>query len=208
MTAHDSARPAAAVTDAVAVAVDDGGVDDGWGRVPGLRPPLSARAPLVWFAALALALTAVVVVLVRPPGPLDQPDPAYQRDGLLLDGPVVPPEVAGVGFGGRPVVLLFDRALPDADALAGWLAGVRQRAAIRLVVPEPVPRSRELAGVPVVTDPTGRLAAAVDLPSPVDGGPGIGYAVVDSDRRVRYSTLDPAYLANAFEVATIVGSVP
>ncbi|MGI8535559.1 MAG: hypothetical protein ACR2K2_03495 [Mycobacteriales bacterium] len=205
MTAHDSARSDAVIDD---VAVDAGAVDDGWGRVPGLRPPLPARAPLVWFAALALALTAVVVVLVRPPGPLDQSDPAYQRDGLLLDGPVVPPEVAGVGFGDRPVVLLFDRALPDADALAGWLAGMRQRAAVRLVVPEPVPRARELAGVPVVADPTGRLAAAVDLPTPVDGGPGIGYAVVDSDRRVRYSTLDPAYLANAFEVATIVGSVP
>jgi hypothetical protein len=200
VTAQDSAQ-SAAVTDAVAG-------DDDWGRVPGLRPPLPARAPLVWFAALALALTAVVVVLVRPPGLLDQSDPAYQRDGLLLDGPVVPPELAGVEFGDRPVVLLFARELPDTDALAGWVAEVPPRATVRLVVPEPMSQTLELAGVQVVTDPTGRLAAAVDLPTPVDGGPGIGYAVVDSERRVRYSTLDPAYLANAFEVATIVGSVP
>jgi len=182
--------------------------DDAWGRVPGLRPPLPAWAPLAWFAVLALALTVVVVVLVRPPGPLDQSDPADQRNGLLLDGPVVPPEVAGVAFGGRPVVLLFDRELPDAEDLAGWLGGVPPRAEVRLVVPSPGAAPPELTGVPVLADRSGRLAAVVELPAPVDGGPGIGYAVVDSDRQVRYSTLDPAYLTNAFEVATIVGAVP
>ena len=51
-------------------------------------------------------------------------------------------------------------------------------------------------------------SGSVDLPTPVDQGRGIGYAVVDSDRQVQYSTLDPVYLTNAFEVATIVGSVP
>ncbi|MGI8535796.1 MAG: hypothetical protein ACR2K2_04700 [Mycobacteriales bacterium] len=147
--------------------------------MPGLRPPLPAWAPFGWFAVLAVVLSAVVVVLVRPPGPLDQPDPAYQRDGLLLDGPVVPQEVAGVEFGAQPVVLLFDRDLPDPEALAAWLAEVPEGAVVRLVVPTAVPR-------------------APDPP---------GYAVIDSDRRVRYSTLDPAYLTNAFEIATIVGSV-
>ena len=62
--------------------------------------------------------------------------------------------------------------------------------------------------VEVVVDPDGRLADAVALPTPVDGGPGIGYAVVDSQRQVRYSTLDPAYLVNAFEVTTILKWVP
>ena len=185
-----------------------GSVDDEWGRVAGLRPPLPAWAPLAWFAVLAAVLTVVVVVLVRPPGPLDQPDPGYQRDGLLLDGPVVPPQVAGVQFGGRPVVLLFDRGLPEQSALAQWVAEVPDSVVVRLVVPEPV--SRPLSGprLQIVVDAAGRLAAAVDLPTPVDEGAGVGYAVVDSNRQVRYSTLDPAYLANAFEVATIVGSVP
>lgn len=169
---------------------------------------MPAWAPLAWFVGLALVLTIVVVVLVRPPGPLDQPDPAYQRDGLLLDGELVPDEVAGVGFGDRPVVLLFDRALPDPDALEQWLAEVPEPAVVRLVVPEPVPRLIAHPRLEVVVDPGGRLADAVDLPTPVDGGPGIGYAVVDSDRQVQYSTLDPVYLDNAFEIATIVGSVP
>lgn len=185
------------------------GVDDDWGRVPGLRPPLPRWAPWAWFVVLAAVLTVVVVLLVRPPGPLDQPDPAYQRDGLLLDGPTVAPQVAGVDFGERPVVLLFDRELPDPAALEQWVAQVPADAEVRIVVPGPVDRAGAgAAGPPVVADPDGRLAAAVDLPTPVDGGPGVGYAVVDSDRQVRYSTLDPVYLENAFEIATVVGSVP
>ena len=183
-------------------------VDDDWGRVPGLRPPLPVWAPPAWFAALAVILTAVVVVLVRPPGPLDQPDPAYQRDGLLLDGALVPEQVAGVDFGSRPVVLLFDRGFPEPSALEQWLAEVPERAVVRLVVPEPVPRLVTHPRLEIVVDPAGQLADAVGLPAPVGGGRGIGYAVVDSDRQVQYSTLDPVYLTNAFEIATIVGSVP
>ena len=188
--------------------VDPVAVDEDWGRVPGLRPPLATWAPLVWFVALALVLSFVVVALVRPPGPLDQPDPAYQRDGLLLDGTVVPAQVAGVDFGDGPVVLLFDRTLPDPAALEQWLAQVPAPAVVRLVLPGPVPRQSADGQVEVVVDPAGLLADAVGLPTPVDGGPGIGYAVVGSDRQVQYSTLDPVYLENAFEIATIVGSVP
>ena len=188
--------------------VDPGAVDEEWGRVPGLPPPLATWAPLVWFVAFAIVLTFVVVALVRPPGPLDQPDPAYQRDGLLLDGMLVPTQAAGVDFGDGPVVLLFDRDLPDPAALGQWLAQVPERAVVRLVLPGPVGVQSADGQVEVVVDPAGQLAHAVGLPTPVDGGPGIGYAVVGSDRRVRYSTLDPVYLENAFEIATIVGSVP
>ena len=182
-------------------------VDDDCRRTPGVAPPLPAWAPLVWFASLAAVLIVLVVWLVRPPGPLDQPDPAYQRDGLLLDGPAVPEEVAGIEFGGRPVVLLFDRSLPNRSALDRWVAAVPEGAIARLVLTEPAPRLLNLRRLEIVMDPSGRLADAVDLPTPVDHGPGIGYAVVDSNRQVQYSTLDPVYLTNAFEIATIVGSV-
>ncbi len=113
-----------------------------------------------------------------------------------------------MAFGGRPVVLLFDRQPPDAQRLAGWLDDVPARAAVRVVLPAPAPELPADLRRQVVVDPAGRLADAVGLPVPVDGGPGIGYAVVDSTRQVRYATLDPAYLRNGFEVATIVGSVP
>jgi hypothetical protein len=45
------------------------------------------------------------------------------------------------------------------------------------------------------------------MPTPVDGGPPVGYAVVDPSRQVRYATLDPQYLINAFEVDVITGAV-
>jgi hypothetical protein len=178
--------------------------DPAYSRTPGRRPPLPAWAPLAWFAALAAVLTFVIFALVRPPGPLDDVDPAFQRDGLLLDGPVLPDQVVGVGFGGRPVVLLFVRELPQPDELAQWLTAVPDRAEVRVVVPQPT--TSELPA-PIVVDPLNELADAVDMPEPVDGGRPVGYAVVDSDRVVRYATLDPSYLSNSFEVTTIVGAV-
>jgi hypothetical protein len=178
--------------------------DPSFGRTPGRRPPLPAWAPLAWFAVIGTVLTFVVVALVRPPGPLDDVDPAFQRDGLLLDGPVVPQQVGAVEFGGRPVVLLFVREPPQPDALKQWLAAVPAAAAVRVVVPEP---STSDLPAPVVVDPLSKLADVVDMPQPVDGGRPVGYAVIDSDRVVRYATLDPSYLTNSFEVTTIVGAV-
>lgn len=185
-----------------------GSTDDHWGQTPGQRPPLPTWVPLAWWAALALTLSIVVMALVRPPGPLDQPDPARQRDGLLLEGPEVPGTVAGVEFGGRPVVLLFGREPPSPQQLAIWLDEVPDRAEVRLVLPEPGTSPVDPGVAAVVVDPDGELADAVLLPTPVDGGPGVGYAVVDSQRLVRYSTLDPAYLVNAFEVVTVLKWVP
>ncbi len=52
-----------------------------------------------------------------------------------------------------------------------------------------------------------RLAELVGMPTPVDGGRPVGYAVVDPRRQVRYATLDPQYLINAFEVDVITGAV-
>lgn len=171
----------------------------------GVAPPLPAWAPLAGLAVLALVLVLVVGVLVRPPGPLDQPDPAYQRDGLLRDGPRVPPRVAGASFGDRTVVLLFLREPPAPQDVREYAAGLPPSSQLTVVLPAR-PQRLDLP-VPVVADPDERLAEAVDLPTPVDGGRGIGYAVVDAERLVRYSTLDPAWRGNAFEVATIAGAV-
>ncbi len=179
-------------------------VEEDGSRVPG-RPPLVMWAPLVWFAVLSTVLTVVVLVVVRPAGPLDDRDLGNQRDGLLLAGPVLPAEVAGVTFGRRPVVLLFDRRLRDPAVLTRWRSQVPLDADVRIVLPAPAWRDPGLA---VVVDPAGALADAVRLPTPVDGGQGIGYAVVDRDRQVRYSTLDPAYPDNAFEVATVIKDLP
>ena len=58
-----------------------------------------------------------------------------------------------------------------------------------------------------VLDPGGELGRAVGMPVPRDGGRPVGYAVIDSSRRVRYATLDPSWPANGFEVGTISRAV-
>lgn len=168
--------------------------DADWGRLAGARPPLAWWLPVAAFALVTLVLSLVVVLVVRAPGPLDDPDPAEQRSGLLLDGPVVAPVVAGVRFGGRTVVVLFERTPPSGPAYDAW----------RLVAGDD--------GVELVVAVAGRegaaaLATELTMPTPVDGGPPVGYAVVDAERRVRYATLDPTYVDNAFEVDVITGAV-
>ena len=166
--------------------------DADWGRLPGAEPPLRWWVPAAVALVIAVVLSLVVVLVVRPPGPRDDPDPAFQRDGLLLDGPVLPARAAGVEFGGRPVVVLFDRQPPSGPAFERWRRTVSDD------------------GVELVVRAGGAgdaLAELVGMPTPVDGGRPVGYAVIDPDRQVRYATLDPSYLANAFEVDVITGAV-
>ncbi|MBC7373682.1 MAG: hypothetical protein H7323_06815 [Frankiales bacterium] len=185
MTATQAADTAACCADRA---------DADWGRLPGARPPLAWWLPVVAFAMLMVVLSLVVVLVVRAPGPGDDPDPAEQRNGLLLDGPVLAAQVAGVRFGGRTVVVLFERTPPGGPAYDAWR------------------RAAGDDGVELVVAVAGRqgaaaLATQLAMPAPVDGGPPVGYAVVDADRRVRYATLDPTYVDNAFEVGVITGAV-
>lgn len=168
-------------------------------------------------AGVALCVVLGVVVLGGSvgPGPLDQPDPADQRNGLLLTGPTVEPSLPGVPPRDGPTVLLFVRSAPQPSVLRQWRDTLPATTHVVLVVQEPGsdPSSEASAahalnaGADLIGDPDGRLATAVDLPEPVDGGPGVGYAVIDSDRVVRYATLDPRWPENAFELDTIVGAI-
>ena len=146
------------------------------------------------FLVAALVLTLVIVLVVRPPGPGDDPIAGDQRDGLLIDGPVLAPMLGGVEFGGRPVVLLFERIRPAGPLFVQWRRQVSDDGVDLVVL---VAGSAE-----AIT-----LAAAVQIPTPTDGGPPVGYAVVDPARQVRYSTLDPVYVKNAFEVDVISGAI-
>ena len=166
--------------------------DEDWGRLPGAEPPLRWWIPAAVASVVALVLTLVVVLVVRPPGPLDDPTAGDQRDGLLLDGPVLPAQVGDVAFGGRPVVVLFDREQPAGPAFEQWRTVVADDG-VDLVVK--------------VGEDGDALADRVGMPTPVDGGRPVGYAVVDPARTVRYATLDPVYPQNAFEVDVITGAV-
>ncbi len=169
-------------------------VDAAWGRLPGATPPLGWWLPALVFAVASLVLSLVVILVVRAPGPLDDPHPANQRNGLLLKGPQLPATVGEVSFGGRTVVVLFERRAPTGPDFQRWLSQVR-RGDVRVAI--------AVAG----RTATLTLAEAVGIPTPLDGRPPIGYAIVDPARRVRYATLDPSYLRNAFEVNVITHAV-
>lgn len=177
---------------------------------PGLasQPPLTSRTVMV-AAVLMTALLAVVVLnVVHLPGPLDERTLADQRNGLLRNGPHLPASLAGVTFGEQPVVLLFLRSAPSAEDVRSFAKDLPARARLRLVLQSPSPGQPEGQQTNDVLDPRQVLAQAVDLPRPNDGGPGVGYAIVDSTRTVQYSTLDPSWPTNGFEAATIVGATP
>lgn len=172
------------------------------------RPPLTPRTVLVSAVLMTALLAAVVLTVVHRPGPLDERTLADQRYGLLRNGPVLPSSVLGVDFGGHPVVLLFLRAATDPSDVGRFAAALPSRVRLRIVVQSAAAGEPGSLSAPVVRDPAMVLARAVDLPHPNNGGPGVGYAVVDSTRTVQYSTLDPSWPTNGFEAATITGARP
>jgi hypothetical protein len=159
---------------------------------------------VIWLV-VAVGFAALLAVARASAGPLDDPDPAHQRPGLLDLGELplpAPPVTDGIPTQGREAVVFFVRpaglqplceALADAD-----LAGEPD-----LVVVVAGPGAPCTAGA-VVTDPRGRLADTYGLRPPAGGGAPVGYAVVDEAGRIRYRTLDPEVEDLLDEVDTIL----
>ncbi len=168
-----------------------------------VAPPVRPRSVLLGGALAIALLVSTVLTVVHRPGPLDESSLADQRNGLLRGGPTVPASLAGVTFGDRPVVLLFVRRFPGTEPLAAYAADLPKEADL-VVVQQVEGGSGDLPSrAQRVTDVPQVLARAVSLPIPNDGGPGVGYAVVDPSRTVQYSTLDPSWPTNGFEAAVI-----
>lgn len=183
--------------------------DRAWGRTDGARPPISPIAPLVWWLVTSVVLAAVVLGAVGAPGPLDDPREADQRAGLLIDvgeaRDVSGLELPGGPVGRRPVVIVFDRAPPEPDRLRAFVEEVPGDFAVVLVATRG--RAAATRRVRGVGDPAGRIAEVVRMPQPGDGGPPVGYAVIDREARVRYATLDPTYPEHGFEVEVVAGAL-
>ena len=166
---------------------------------------------VIWLAAgIGLALLLSVARATREP--LDDPDPAWQRPGFLDAGdlPVAAPPVApGLPAPGRPTVVFFERTgrLPQlCRALAE--SGLPEKVTATAVVVDGA-GTLSCPGVDaVVNDPDGRLPAAYGMRRPRDGGPPVGYAVVDRTGAIRYRTLDPAVADELSEVQTILDALP
>ena len=174
---------------------------------------MASRAPLVFWAVTAAVLTAMVLIGVPSPGPLDDPSEGDQRAGFLIDRDearrVPDLQLPGGAVGSRPVVVVFDRRVPSPRRFSDLRQAVPEGVAAVIVVPHARSprRAAHNLNAPIASDPDGSVAQIIGMPVPRDGGPPIGYAVLDDDAFVRYATLDPGYLEHGFEVEIIAGAL-
>jgi hypothetical protein len=168
------------------------------------RPPLLLAAWLV----VALVFGALLAIERATESGLDDPDPAWQRPGVLDVGALPQPAprlTAVLPRPGRRAVAFFVR--PDGVArLCRSLA--RHSLAGDADVVIAVSGSGRCEGVPTLEDPSAGRARAYGLRRPRDGGAPVGYAVVDRHGRIRYRTLDPGVAEGLREVDTMVAATP
>jgi len=157
----------------------------------------------VWVAA-AVGL-GLLLTVASARGPLDDPDPARQRPGFLERGDRTAPAVAaGVPAPGRRSVVFFVRPGqigPLCQALPASSLGANASLAVIVSSPADCPGQATL-----VVD-NGWLARRFGMPTPVDGGPPVGYALIDTAGRIRYRTLDPRGVGGLAEVVTMLADV-
>lgn len=180
-------------------------------REDGTRGPARRSGLAVIWLTLAVVLGVFLAIARAAEGPLDDPDPAWQRPGFLDAGelPARAPRVAAnVPTAERPAVVFFVRE-DGMEELCPVLRDSRLagRAAIAVVVAG-TPSGGCDAVAAVVADPEGDLAEAYGMRRPRDGGPPVGYAVVDATGDIRYRTLDPALADRLDEVGTMVAALP
>ncbi len=168
-------------------------------------PPRRSLAT-VWLVA---AFVSVVLLAVAGwlEGGRDDPDQAKQRVGFLDEGQLpiaAPPVASGLPASGRATVVLFLRPDDAAQECREVSRSVASSAAVVAVLSGSA-ACAEVAGV--LVDPEGRTAAAYGMRVPADGGPPVGYAVVDDRAMVRYRTLDPHPAANSREIMTVLAGL-
>jgi len=169
-------------------------------------------APLLFWFAGAIVLALIVLAVIPAPGALDDPNEGDQRPGLLVDVDeargVAGLKLPGDPVGRVPVVVIFDRRISPPQRLRSFIGDVPGDVAVVLVASEPIDEQPRLPpGVRLVAGSGRRIANALAMPQPRDGGAPVGYAVIDRNARVRYATIDPTYPEHAFEIKIIAGAL-
>ena len=171
-----------------------------------LSVPARRSLATVWLVA-AVVSVVLLAVAGRLEGGRDDVDQAEQRVGFLDEGQLpiaAPPVASGLPASGRTTVVLFLRPDDAAQECRGVSRSVGSSAAVVAVLSGPA-TCAEVAGV--LVEPEGRTAAAYRMRVPADGGPPVGYAVVDEQAMVRYRTLDPHPAAHNGEIMTVLAGL-
>ncbi len=169
------------------------------------------RRYIVTWCVIAVGFGTLLAISEYYRNPLNDPDPAQQRTGMLLAPRAErAPTITDVHELGRRRVILFARSLKD-QYLFHDLADQADLAEAAEVIVVTVDGSQ-----PIITngisafraDADGELARAFGMAEPIDRGAPIGYVILDSEGYIRYRTLDPLFMHHGRELRMMVGATP
>ena len=175
--------------------------------------PRAGHARFIFvFAGSALLLGAAQFMADRAGGPLDDQDLAFQRPGFLdahgapFNAPVLTPRI---GRPGERLIVFFvreEQTKPLHDALMQRTHPLDEVATVVVYAGRGIDHSDVVTQF--IPDVEGTIASSYRMPRPRDGGPPVGYAIVDRLGMVRYRTLDPTVWKRLDEVETMWAVTP
>lgn len=176
----------------------------------GQTRPLIERYLRIWLAtALGFGLLLGLSEYLR--NPLNDPDQAWQRTGMLLPPQGERAPTLGVRLTSQRRTLIFFARSLQGQPLFHDLADQADLAASAdlVVVTRDGSRPTLTGGLQqFVADADGAVARAAGLDQPIDGGAPVGYVIVDTQGYIRYRTLDPGFMHHAQEIKLMLGATP
>jgi hypothetical protein len=165
----------------------------------------------VIFISVALLLGGLLAFAEYRRNSLNDSGQAHQRTGVLFPPYMYrSPMVDGEPRPGHRAVFFFARSLAN-DHLFSDLADQADLAsATDLIVVTP-DGSRPLIEQGIkgfVGDSDHSIARAFGLRPPIDGGPPVGYVLVDAEGYIRFRTLDPGFSRRTWEIKLLLGDMP
>lgn len=168
------------------------------------------RLIAIWLVA-AVGFGTLLAIANAQSGGLNDPDPAYERPGFLDAGdlPIEAPMLtASIPQPGERTVVFFTRSDMEDELVEALLSSSLVNEAALAVVVAGAERADPAPGIEVIRDHESEYASRIDMPRPRDGGPPVGYIVIDSEGRIRYRTLHPDVAGMLQEVDTILDATP
>jgi hypothetical protein len=173
--------------------------------------PSTTSHPYLWvWISVALLLGGLLGFAEYRRNPLNDPDQAQQRTGVLLPtGQEPAPRIRALNIAGRSMVIIFDRTLTGRHLFHDLAdqSDLTRNAELVVVTPDGSRPVIETGIDHMLADQDEAIARAFDLRKPVDGGYPVGYVLIDSSGSIRFRTLDPAYNKRAWEIRLLLNEM-